>query len=192
MEEEYDYVELHVSNVRKIESDKRRCVVSLQRKGDIREFVFFTDEHNAARIALRSFPERNPMANVVLWSEFTVNALGTFDISIRNVTIIRGRDEIFRSVITMYNSDTGLEVNVPASLPDGVLLAISSNIPVKMERKLFEDASSINNDENRIRVPLNLLPRKVVESRLAKAVEEENYEMASLLRDELIRRGAQE
>ena len=132
------------------------------------------------------------MANVVLWSEFTVNALGTFDISIRNVTIIRGRDEIFRSVITMYNSDTGLEVNVPASLPDGVLLAISSNIPVKMERKLFEDASSINNDENRIRVPLNLLPRKVVESRLAKAVEEENYEMASLLRDELIRRDAQE
>lgn len=29
MEEDYDYVELHVTNVRKVESDRRRCIVSM-------------------------------------------------------------------------------------------------------------------------------------------------------------------
>lgn len=58
MEEDYDYVELHVTNVRKVESDRRRCIVSMQPNNDVREFMFFTDEYNAARIALRAFPEK--------------------------------------------------------------------------------------------------------------------------------------
>lgn len=46
MEEDYDYVELHVTNVRKVESDRRRCIVSMQPNNDVREFMFFTDEYN--------------------------------------------------------------------------------------------------------------------------------------------------
>ena len=40
MEEDYDYVELHVTNVRKVESDRRRCIVSMQPNNDVREFMF--------------------------------------------------------------------------------------------------------------------------------------------------------
>lgn len=188
MNEEYDYVELYVTNVRKIEADKTRCVISLQRANDVREFIFFTDEHNAAQIAVRAFPRKSHPTNVSLWSEFTVSALNAFDTKIRDVTIIRGHDEMFRSIVTMLNSDTGMEVNLSTNISNGVLLALSSNIPIKMERRLFEDVSGINNEENKIKVPLTLLPRKIIEQRLTKAVQAEDYELASLLRDELKRR----
>lgn len=108
MEEDYDYVELHVTNVRKVESDRRRCIVSMQPNNDVREFMFFTDEYNAARIALRAFPEKSQMINTTLWSELTINALSAFDVTVKNVTVIRGKDEIFRSILAMYNSDTGI------------------------------------------------------------------------------------
>lgn len=91
MEEDYDYVELHVTNVRKVESDRRRCIVSMQPNNDVREFMFFTDEYNAARIALRAFPEKSQMINTTLWSELTINALSAFDVTVKNVTVIRGR-----------------------------------------------------------------------------------------------------
>ena len=89
MEEDYDYVELHVTNVRKVESDRRRCIVSMQPNNDVREFMFFTDEYNAARIALRAFPEKSQMINTTLWSELTINALSAFDVTVKNVTVIR-------------------------------------------------------------------------------------------------------
>lgn len=189
MEEDFGYVELRVTNVRKIDSGCRRCIISMQPSNDVREFMFFTDEYNAARIALRAFPEKSRCVNVTLWSELTVNALSAFDVMVKNVTVIRGRDDMFRSVLTMYNSDTGMEVNMAANVPDGVMVALSSNIPVRMERKLFEDVSGINDDNSKVKLPLSLLPRKVIENRLLKAVEAENYELASLLRDELKRRG---
>ena len=61
-----------------------------------------------------------------------------------------------------------------------------------MGRKLFEDVSGINDNSNKVKIPLSLLPRNIIENRLAKAVENENYELASLLRDELKRRDTQE
>ena len=192
MEEDYDYVELHVTNVRKVESDRRRCIVSMQPNNDVREFMFFTDEYNAARIALRAFPEKSQMINTTLWSELTINALSAFDVTVKNVTVIRGKDEIFRSILAMYNSDTGINVNISANVPDEVMIALSSNIPVRMGRKLFEDVSGINDNGNKVKIPLSLLPRNIIENRLAKAVENENYELASLLRDELKRRDTQE
>ena len=192
MEEDYDYVELHVTNVRKVESDRRRCIVSMQPNNDVREFMFFTDEYNAARIALRKKKKKSQMINTTLWSELTINALSAFDVTVKNVTVIRGKDEIFRSILAMYNSDTGINVNISANVPDGVMIALSSNIPVRMGRKLFEDVSGINDNSNKVKIPLSLLPRNIIENRLAKAVENENYELASLLRDELKRRDTQE
>lgn len=91
MEEDYDYVELHVTNVRKVESDRRRCIVSMQPNNDVREFMFFTDEYNAARIALRVFPEKSQMINTTLWSELTINALSAFDVTVKNYKR-QGRD----------------------------------------------------------------------------------------------------
>lgn len=126
MEEDYDYVELHVTNVRKVESDRRRCIVSMQPNNDVREFMFFTDEYNAARIALRAFPEKSQMINTTLWSELTINALSAFDVTVKNVTVIRGKDEIFRSILAMYNSDTGINVNISANVPDGVMIALAA------------------------------------------------------------------
>lgn len=122
----------------------------------------------------------------------TINALSAFDVTVKNVTVIRGKDEIFRSILAMYNSDTGINVNISANVPDGVMIALSSNIPVRMGRKLFEDVSGINDNSNKVKIPLSLLPRNIIENRLAKAVENENYELASLLRDELKRRDTQE
>lgn len=139
-----------------------------------------------------AFPEKSQMINTTLWSELTINALSAFDVTVKNVTVIRGKDEIFRSILAMYNSDTGINVNISANVPDGVMIALSSNIPVRMGRKLFEDVSGINDNSNKVKIPLSLLPRNIIENRLAKAVENENYELASLLRDELKRRDTQE
>ena len=55
-----------------------------------------------------------------------------------------------------------------------------------MEENLFKRQSVVcGSTKNKLAVPINTLTLKMLKKALDKAIEEENYELASLLRDEL-------
>ena len=79
--------------------------------------------------------------------------------------------------------------SVRLRMSDAVLLSIISNIPLYIEDRLFE-RQKIPFDElsQSIAIPINTMDLPRLKMALEHAVENENYELASQLRDEIKRR----
>lgn len=79
----------------------------------------------------------------------------------------------------------------PISMTDAVLLVIVSHgsLPLYMDKQLFmSQSSSYNGGLGGVQLPVNIISDQMLLSALDKAVKEENYELASRLRDEIKRR----
>ena len=94
---------------------------------------------------------------------------GCYDVELREVTT--------GSVFPMYGCEA-------------ILLSYVSKgqIPIYMDFDLFMCQSMPVEKGSNLAVPLNTLDCKLLQVELDKAIETENYELASLLRDEINRR----
>ena len=87
----------------------------------------------------------------------------------------------------LYNRQTGESKSVRCT--DGVLLAIVGEFPIYASLDVMRlQSSPYDAKAVQVPLPLNLLSDKLVEDALQKAIEEEDYETASNLRDELKKR----
>lgn len=78
---------------------------------------------------------------------------------------------------------------VPIRMSDGVLLALVARLDIVIGRQLFFHQSiAYDKESHSMAIPINVLSETMLEHALEKAVEDENYEMASVLRDELKKR----
>lgn len=80
---------------------------------------------------------------------------------------------------------------VPISAAQGVLLSFLSrgDIPVMMSRELFmRQSTEYDINAYGVSLPVNTISDEMLQSALEKAISNENYEMASHLRDEMNRR----
>lgn len=80
---------------------------------------------------------------------------------------------------------------VPIKVGDAILLSVISDIPLFVEQGLMLRQSIPYTVQTKgMRIPVNALTDEMLSSALAKAVEDENYELATHLRDEINRRKA--
>ena len=87
----------------------------------------------------------------------------------------------------LYNRVT-LET-VPIRASDAVLLSVAARIPIYMESSLMDRQSvRFSGLSHAISMPVNTLSTEMLDKALQKAVDDENYELASHLRDEKKRR----
>lgn len=91
--------------------------------------------------------------------------------------------------VMLMDIENGNSVRVRTS--DAVLLSIISHIPLYIEGRLM-DSQSVPYDENAnsVAIPINSMDTPRLKAALKNAVEEENYELASQLRDEIKRRSS--
>lgn len=89
--------------------------------------------------------------------------------------------------VMLMDVENGESVRVRTS--DAVLLSMISNVPLYIEDRLME-RQSVPFDENAtgVAIPINSMDTPRLKAALQNAVEEENYELASQLRDEINRR----
>lgn len=72
---------------------------------------------------------------------------------------------------------------------DAVLLANIAQLDIYMEETLFSKQSvPCESGKSKMALPVNALSRQMLEQALEKAITDENYELASNLRDELQKR----
>ncbi|GAB6958936.1 hypothetical protein JCM15754A_02710 [Prevotella aurantiaca JCM 15754] len=77
----------------------------------------------------------------------------------------------------------------PIRASDAILLAQIAQLEMFMEEKLFiRQGVPYESGKSKVALPLNALTSEMLEDALRKAIENENYELASNLRDELNRR----
>lgn len=80
----------------------------------------------------------------------------------------------------------------PIRASDAVLLAHVAKLNIFMEEHLFNRQSvDSNTAKNKMALPLNALSHEMLRHALDKAIEDENYELASMLRDEMKKRGSE-
>lgn len=80
---------------------------------------------------------------------------------------------------------------VPIKVGDAILLSVISDIPLFVEQGLMlRQSIPYTVQAKGMKIPVNALTDEMLSSALAKAVEDENYELATHLRDEINRRKA--
>ncbi|MBR6828141.1 MAG: bifunctional nuclease family protein [Prevotella sp.] len=74
-------------------------------------------------------------------------------------------------------------------MSDALLLQYIAKVPIYIDRELMEAQSSVYNpDSAALSIPINTLETERLEKELERAVEEENYRLASKLHEELQKR----
>jgi len=74
----------------------------------------------------------------------------------------------------------------PIRASDAILLAHVAKLNIFMEEHLFKRQSVDSSvSQNKMALPLNALSFEMLHHALEKAIEDENYELASMLRDEM-------
>lgn len=129
---------------------------------------------------IKHVPVVNKLLPEVLWQVISTQTDMHFEILINSLI-----DGQFRAMLS--NTDTLEPVSMRAS--DAILLAYISKIPVYIESGLMEK-QSVNYDKKlrSISLPVNTVSDQLLDKALEKAIKDENYELASSLRDEILKR----
>ena len=97
--------------------------------------------------------------------------------------VVKGK---YMSQVTCYQN--GQMEKIKASAFDGILIALNYRCPIYIRTGLLERQVFPTPSNDSISLPINTLSIELLEEALNRAVECENYELASQLRDEINRR----
>ncbi len=147
-----------------------------------RQLVIPCDQNMLSQFELRiqHQPIVQMMLPEVLWNVIQSQTSLHFEIIIND--LIKGQ---YKAIFYNINTMDMLSIRVS----DALLLAQISNIPVYIDEDLMRKQSvEYNKDSHNMALPVNTITDDMLKSALEKAIQEENYELASHLRDEMKRR----
>ena len=149
-----------------------------------RQLVIPCDRHQAYQIRLRMDPnmlkERNDLLPEVLAELMPFSFLLTYRFEI--YALHEGK-----YMSCLRNTETGEKKNIRCT--DGILLSLITGMEIYADRGLMtKQSAEYNPNFTQMAVPVNVITDKMLEESLRKAIENENYELASSLRDELKKR----
>lgn len=175
-------IRLKFRSVSEIVGSKEIGLLILVDEYEQRQLAVTCDKEMLSQFAMRL--QRKPIAYQlvpeVLWQVIATQTDLRFEILITD--LIEGQ---YRALL--YNVDTMEPIAMRAC--DAVLLSFIGRIPIYIEERLMMKQSVAYEAESRgISIPVNTISDDMLESALRRAVEDENYELASYLRDEMRRR----
>lgn len=134
-------------------------------------------------VRMSHVPVSDKMLPEILWQ--TIRTIGNFHFEIIVNDIVDGQYKVF-----LRNVDTRDEIYMRAS--DAVLLSYISDVPIYIDARLMSQQSVPYRKEAKgLSLPVNSLTDEMIVSALDKAIHNEDYELASSLRDEIQRRKKQ-
>jgi len=151
---------------------------------ELRQVAVPCDQRTLNEFALRmeQMPITGRLLPEVLWNVLQWQTQLRMEVVIDSL-----HDGKYQAVLS--NTDTLEEI--PLSATEGILLSFVSrgDIPVMMDEQLFMRQSTVYDKEAvGVSLPVNTISDDMLQKALDKAIGNENYEMASHLRDELNRR----
>lgn len=157
-------------------------MVVLSDKNDAKQFIIICDDTTVKEINLRlhHVPIKDIMLPEVLYSIIQAEGEHHFHLVIDE---LNNGNYLARLIDTDKNSKYTLRAS------DALLFSIVSGIPLHINRELFiKQSSPFVPGGGKMGVPLNSLNIQMLEKSLKEAIDSEEYDMASFIRDELKRR----
>lgn len=135
-------------------------------------------EAQAIALSLEALKTPRPLTH-----DLIINIIRGFSSKLVSVSINKIKDGVFFSVLNLEGGLNGrLEIDSRPS--DALAIALRLDVPILVGKDVMEEASITENDLtiNSVPAPSEL---KNLETRLAQAVEQENYEIAAKIRDKI-------
>ena len=170
-----DKTRLIFDNATEIAGNKEIGILSLTDLDKTRQLSIVCERNVALEIDKRKSPEpvNDNLLPEVLVKLLTKNT---------NSIFVDGQYKVY-----VFNADTLDYTPIRAS--DAVLLSMVADIPIFISETLMRQQSvEYTGKKTGVTVPINAISIPMLEESLKKAIDSENYEMASKLRDEINKR----
>ena len=113
--------------------------------------------------------------------------LGT---TLKQIVIYKAKDGVFYSYL--YFDKEGEEIKIDARTSDAVALALRYKCPMYTTKDIMDIEHLHDMGEGKFSVPISSVSMQMLEEALQSAIEKEEYELASQLRDEIRKRKEKE
>lgn len=158
-------------------------IITLTDESEERALNIICDKTMAAQLQLRS--EQVAICKSLLPEVLTAMLQEYVDLKDLEITVYDIRDGQY--LVSLMNSDNYFIRQIRMS--DAILLHVISNIPISIDKKLMQAQSvPFRPNVERVSIPINVLETDKLREELGKAVEEEDYRLASYISEELKRR----
>lgn len=182
-------IELRVVNISNNQSQVPSFAMLLQEMNGERQLPITIGfaEAQAITFKLSSIKPIRPLTH-----DLFAGTLNIFDITVDEVLIYKTRDGVFYSYIFYRKEEETIRVDSRTS--DAIALALRFNAPIYIRESILDKAylsPADGSEKEETEIDNDSLTNRDVQSLkkdLFKAIKEENYELASILRDEIARR----
>ena len=111
-------------------------------------------------------------------------------VTLKQIVIYKAKDGVFYSYL--YFDKEGEEIKIDARTSDAVALALRYKCPMYTTQSIMESEHLHDMGEGKFSVPISSVSLQMLEEALQTAIEKEEYEQASQLRDEIRKRKEKE
>ena len=180
-----DLIPLKLKSISKIVGNDDLALLELVTNDELKQLSVVCESTMIRQFAMRlsNVPERHRLLPEVLWAAF---GEGKHE----DMRIIFANYHDGEYMVFLFDDTEGLQWPLRAS--DAVLLSLVAKIPVFVRQKVIDRCGSpVDSTGKGVVLPIQLLPSNMLHKELDKAVADENYEKASLIRDELKKREQQ-
>ena len=142
-------------------------------------------EAQAIKVMMMKYQPPRPLTHD-LFQTLTMH-LGT---TLKQIVIYKAKDGVFYSYL--YFDKEGEEIKIDARTSDAVALALRYKCPMYTTQSIMESEHLHDMGEGKFSVPISSVSLQMLEEALQSAIEKEEYEQASQLRDEIRKRKEKE
>lgn len=180
------YKYLEIANVSQVNSDGGAYLAILKETDGKRMIPVLMEKQDAMLLLLKS--KKKYVSNTPLdMSDVLLNVFNNFSLRLREVRICAVRGGI--TYCHLYCEQYGeRKVISYCRASNGLVLAAIFKCPITIHEELLAMQYMREVSDGTYSMPINAVAKEALEEALKRAVEQENYELASIIRDELQRR----
>ncbi|MCD7923422.1 bifunctional nuclease domain-containing protein [Bacteroidaceae bacterium] len=138
-------------------------------------------EAQAIKVEMMEYKPPRPLTH-----DLFLTLMKEVGIELKKVLIYKVKDGVYYSYL--FIDKEGQELKIDSRTSDAIALAMRCGCPIYTTDEIIESEQLIEAGDKAFTVKVNMLSIDILKESLAKAVEEEDYEQASHLRDEIRRR----
>lgn len=146
--------------------------------------IIGSSEAQAIRVVMMGYKAPRPLTHdlfLTLTKEMGAN--------LKKVLIYKVKDGVYYSYL--FVEKEGRQFKIDSRTSDAIALALRCECPIYTTSEIMESEQLQDMGAKGFTVSVNMVDMDILKEALSKAIEEENYEQASHLRDEIIRREAE-
>ncbi|WP_321332782.1 bifunctional nuclease domain-containing protein [uncultured Bacteroides sp.] len=173
-------VELKVLNVSNSQAQACAYAMILGEVNGKRQLpiIIGSTEAQAIVLKLKGIESPRPLSH-----DFIETCLNEFSINVSEVLIYKAQEGIFYSYVYLKKEDKTIEIDSRTS--DAVALAIRFKCPIYIYESILEKEAMAVDEESKEEEDMEEENLQSLKESLAKAIKEENYELASIIRDKI-------